>query len=570
KTLEADVKQKEELHNKELQKYKSIITNLEDQIKQLMSNQDQLIQKKLEPLIKDYEAKKQEYDIELSKLKQNQWTISTALEDRDKAIANLQNLEAELKEKKTTLQSNLSLIETNSQIIQEYTTEVKKLTDYLKIDTTIQLKDLVKNIIDKLTKYEEQENKLSKLSINNRSLQDQLQAAQQEFSTKVSSLQKEKELLLQELKALKTSLPAKDQKIKELEELQIALLAGNKTLESQLLEKDNEIKKLTEIKKNQNITIQQLSSKLQNNSTISESEKLILKDEIQRLTTVNQTIESRNQDLSSQILELTKQLEQETKDLLRQASDANITNETNINKLQELIKTKSAIIIQLTFKNGKLNKLIDQLQKENKEIKEELKSNTRLLQESKDMNQKLLKNNQDLKQDLELNKAQLEMIKATIETEKSKMQDFIAQNNASDKVVISELKKQIQALTTAQIQLLEINTKQQSELESQTIECLDKLKNIKKQLDDKTLELEELKKQTNLQEFKKTDSLLNEIKELKKIQQALEKQIEDLKRQKSEELARQEINLKQQINKIQKELDDKSSELDKFKKQTQT
>ncbi|NBV29856.1 hypothetical protein EBS02_12740, partial [bacterium] len=110
KTLEADVKQKEELHNKELQKYKSIITNLEDQIKQLMSNQDQLIQKKLEPLIKDYEAKKQEYDIELSKLKQNQWTISTALEDRDKAIANLQNLEAELKEKKTTLQSNLSLI----------------------------------------------------------------------------------------------------------------------------------------------------------------------------------------------------------------------------------------------------------------------------------------------------------------------------------------------------------------------------------------------------------------------------------------------------------------------------
>jgi hypothetical protein len=556
KTLEADVKQKEELHNKELQKYKSIITNLEDQIKQLMSNQDQLIQKKLEPLIKDYEAKKQEYDIELSKLKQNQWTISTALEDRDKAIANLQNLEAELKEKKTTLQSNLSLIETNSQIIQEYTTEVKKLTDYLKIDTTIQLKDLVKNIIDKLTKYEEQENKLSKLSINNRSLQDQLQAAQQEFSTKVSSLQKEKELLLQELKALKTSLSAKDQKIKELEELQIALLAGNKTLESQLLEKDNEIKKLTEIKNNQNITIQQLSSKLQNNSTISESEKLILKDEIQRLTTVNQTIESRNQDLSSQILELTKQLEQETKDLLRQASDANITNETNINKLQELIKTKSAIIIQLTFKNGKLNKLIDQLQKENKEIKEELKSNTRLLQESKDMNQKLLKNNQDLKQDLELNKAQLEMIKATIETEKSKMQELITKNTNTN-TEVDELKKQIQVLTSANLQLSETNTKQESELQSQKIECLTKLDKIKKELDEKISELEELKKQnrtnTNLQQFNKTDSLLKEITELKINQTRLQKEIEELKRQKSEELLQQEIKLKQEINKITKD-----------------
>ena len=163
----------------------------------------------------------------------------------------------------------------------------------------------------------------------------------------------------------------------------------------------------------------------------------------------------------------------------------------------------------------------------------------------------------------------MDQISSTIETQKKQIEDFIAKNNASD-AIISELKKQIQALTTAQMQLLEINTKQQSELESQKIECLDKLQNIKKQLDDKTSELDELKKKTNLQEFKKTDSLLNEIKELKKIQQTLETQIEDLKRKKSEELARQEISLKQQINKIQKELDDKSTELDKLKKQTQT
>jgi chromosome segregation ATPase len=576
RTLEADLKQKEELQKQELQKYTTQIASLEAQIKQLISNQDQVIQQKLEPIIKDYEAKKQEYEQELSKLKQNQWTITTALEDRDKAVVKLQKLEAELEEKKTTLQSSLSIIETNNQIIQEYATEVKKLKDYLKIDTTILLKDLVKNIIDKLTKYEGQEQKLSELSINNSSLQDQLKAAQQEFSTQVAALQKEKDKYLQELtglKELRKSISVKDKRIKELEDLQMSLLTGKGTLESQLLEKDKEITRLTEIKKNQSLKIQELSSKLQNNSTMSDSEKLRLKDEIQRLNTINQTIESKNQDLSSQILELTKQLEQKTKDLLRQAGDANIENETNIKKLQDIIKTKSAIIIQLTFKNGKLNKLIDQLQKENIKIKEELESNKKLLDSSKATNQELIKDNQALKQEFELNKVQLQIVGETIEAQKTRMQELIKKNTTTNSE-LEELKKQIQDLTSANLQLTEINTKQESKLESQKIGCLKQLDKIKKELDAKILELEESKKQNktnaNVQEFKNANSLLKEIQELKNKQLELQKEIDELKRKKSEELLQQEIKLKQQNTTIQKELEKRTSELEESKKQNRT
>ena len=104
------------------------------------------------------------------------------------------------------------------------------------------------------------------------------------MSNQVGILQKEIEKLAQELKELKTTMTSENQ---EIETLQMQLLTGNQTLQSKLLEKDSEITKLTEIKKNQSITIQQLSSKVQNNSTLSDSEKSRLNDEIQRLTTIN-------------------------------------------------------------------------------------------------------------------------------------------------------------------------------------------------------------------------------------------------------------------------------------------
>ena len=556
KKLEQELDKKEELHRQELQKYKVAIADLEEQIVLLKKYQKEEIQNQLKTLIDEYETKKQEYEVELNKLKTSQWTVTSALEARDTAEKNLDQLQRQLNEVTKTLQEKLLLIKSNEVRIKEFEDNIKILQEYLKLDSKINIKNLVDKTIEKLMSYEEQGQYLSTLFINNKSLQDQLNALQQDMSLKVNTLKKEKQELIQTLKILKESMIGKDQKIKEIEELQIKLLTDKNTLESKLLEKDKEITNLKQIQVNQSQRIQQLLSKLDNDNKLSDNEKVRLNNEIQRLTQVNQLLESDNIKLQQQIINLTEQLEKEIKDLIIKSDDANITNETNIAKLQDIIKNKSAIIIQLNYKNGRLNQQIEKLQKENKEIKEELESNKRLLLDSQNNNEQLNKKNQKLKQELELNKTQLSQISNTIETQKKKILEFITNNSVSD-TVISELKKQIQILTSANMQLLETNKMQDLELESQKSEFLIKLDTIKKELNDKILELETVKKTTkknlNSENFEKITKLLDDIKKLENIQESLKKEIEKEKNQKSKELFELEKKYKIEISKLIKD-----------------
>ena len=595
-----------EFNNLQSQGYQNSIANSQENLKSfneivnaLTSKQQTLIQeisnKKLQldrenstsiALVNESNDKAkqiQSLEIEITKLKEDAEVIAS---ENEKIGENTNSIEAELKtlisqiqvleEEKNGLEAELiqrkksiegfkTQIEENKSIITELNLSITQLNDFinklnnhltkqeykdLENEYNLQIESVRKliqnNCTDNYTKFDTLLNNIK----NN--IQE-LQNLETESSTKIEQLKKEKVELLKELVIYKLSLPLKDKKRNIIEEAQIKLLTENASLQSQLEEKLLQISRLDEIKKNQSIKIQELINQQKTNQTLSDNEKQRLESRIKELTDQNNKIEEVNNELSNKLQSLTTKLDQDNKDFIAQVQQANIDNENNIDKLKNIIKRNIVLIIKLNINNGRLNKLIEQLQKENKKIKQELESNKQLLQESKDTNKELIKNNQNLTQELELNKDQLEMIKATIETQKSKMQELITKNTTTN-MELEELKKQIQILISANLQLTETNTMQESDLQSQKVECSKKLDKIKKDLDEKILELEESKKQNrtnaNLQEFKNTNSLLNEIKGLKIIQVALEKEVENLKKKKSEELLQQEIKIKKEINKI--------------------
>ena len=540
--------------NSEIQVYKTSITELEQQIQLLQNNQTNIINKELEPLIKNYENKKKEYKIELEKIKNNQWTIGTALSEKEKA--------------QQELQTALENIQSNSNIINIYKLQIKKLQNELGYNSNLPLEELINQIIINFKNYQLQEVKLSSLLINNKELKEQLQQLQNETTIEIENIKKQKTKLLQELTIYKLSLPIKDKKIQLIEKQQIALLNENEILKNTLKTQVKQTQDLETIKNNQSKQIQELTAKLSSNKNLSNDEKNLLNLEIERLTNNIDLLNDQNNKLFKQILDLTQKLENETKELNENILMSKFTNETNIDKLKTIIKNNLALIIKLNIQNKNLNNQIITLQNENKQLLEEMKNKQQLTDDNFNLKGIITIQNSNiykLRNKINSNDMILEEYKSIIQNQNEKISKYLLENQVS-KDQISELQLQIQELQMAKLSLSNINQQQRLELETKIQTYEEELKNLKKQLDLKNQELEQI-------ENKNKDLILKEIQDLKNTIINLKQQITDSKKKQLQELLNLEIKYKTEIlnlTKFNKELTNKNLNNEQLSKQYET
>lgn len=509
------------------------IKQLKEQIAMKNEENQKIINDKLKDLQNELESKKTEYNINLEKLKNNNWTVATALEARNKAIEESDNIKAvnnkiliRVKELETEIQTHLETIKNNLIDIEVLKIENESIKN-IKLNND-ELKTRIDALLNENKLYQNQINELKELQLmNNSDLETKYTKLTEKLNKEIYNINKQLTTYINELKLCQSNSNKLNTKILELENLKTKLWTENDSLSRKL--KDCNIKN-TNLEK-QKEEIFKTIDKLQQSNTDQNNEISQLKNKILEL---EKELSNNKNDEKKLIDDLNNQ----TKTLSNELSSLNITNENNINKLKEIIKNNLNTVINLNIKNKQLQLQINELLEKNKSLLEnKTKLESEILSNNKSHNDLLT----ELTQKYNNNLSELRQITETLSNKQEEISKLIQKDKQSDKE-IKELKDEILSLQSMKISL---------NAEFEQIK-LDK-SNLLIEKDKLETELDNCKQQLkkNIQEYKSkhNNNLLSEIKELKYIQSNLEQ----LLNKKNIECKELESKLKLEIIKLTKE-----------------
>ena len=536
--LKRQLEKQQQINNESLNKestFKNRISELELEIKDLQNNIDTIVNQKLEKIIEEYNQKKQYYDSELEKLKTKEYTVVTAIEEKDraveeknKAVTNLQKLKNELASKQKQIEQYLISIEDSNSKLNNYNIQIQKLKQANGNLSTVSFEELTKEIITKLNNYQSNEKLLSQLSIRNEELNLKLEKCKDSNLNRIKELEEEISKLVIEIELQKKNAELQKKENKQLRQKQIQLLLINTA-------KEDKIKNLLETQNELNNKIKELENIIDLNKNTNQIELEEIKNQLK-------IANDSKQQLEKKILELEHTLSENTTNLTAMINTKDM-NQSEINNLKLEIKKRTRIIIKLNILNNSLLKKIENLQIENSNIKSEL------------LKRKL--NNELLEKRLYKNTLEMDTIKEEVKTLR---QQLSKQNEIKANVEI------IKQLEQANLELNNINRMQSEEFENRELQYKLQLKKLNEELQSKQQQLAQNTLKNNKNTFNNSSQLLNEIKELQKIQSALESEIIKVKEQKSKEL----LNLESKYEKRIKELiQDKDSLSNKLKTDNQ-
>ena len=556
---------------------KAYITKLEDDRTKLVATTQNLITNDLEQKLTSYETKLKQLQDRVLILQDNKFTVNMALQEKDTAITEKLRIESELTSEKSKLvkleaeitQLLIKIDEKNKEILNN-NSMIDKIRNELQIQ--LPLNELVNVIIKDFKLYKEQAIAISGLTSSNELLNIELQSLKSNTDANLANLETRKKELLKQLAIYKISLSVKDSKIKNIEEAQVKLISENTIMKVDIESKIQRILFLENEQKELNSKIVELNksnSELQNDADVSNRKNSQLIKDIELLNKKNAELLQRIDSLQIDLDNSTKILENDTRRLQEEIDNAGIVSKENINKLMIILRTNLSTIIKLKIKNNTLTKQIETIQTENDRLKAELiqnedkmvkkmQINTDSINEKNSKIQILESENKIIQRELLANKGQLSLIRKEIESQKTKIQNYVLQSGISEQE-ISVLQLKIQELEMANLQLIETNKMQESDLSTKYSNSQSELKTVKTELENKIAEFNKLKNQNNnqnnLNSFNNTSELLNEIKELKIVQRQLEIQVNELRLQKSQELLKLEQQLTITIRQLIKDKD---------------
>jgi hypothetical protein len=492
--------------NKQL---KISIGELEEQIIYLQNNIDTIVNDKINPIILEYNEKKQQYDNELEKLKTNEYSLVSTIEEKDRANAKTTELGKELLLLKEEIKKKLSIIEEKNIQINDFEVQINKLKQLLNFENqNISFNNIIDNIIEKISKCQQFESKLNIITISNKELTDQISILKNDNSIKIKSLEDKVDTLLTELELYKISNSTlqKEKKILYKKQIQLLLLNTSKDerIKSLLLQYENMNKRIL-LLENNDINAKNSLDSISQQLSLCKQQKNALEEELKIITN---NLEKSMSDLKDTI----------------NNSDIKYTNDTN--ELKYEIKKRNKVIIKLNIMNNSLLQKIKIIQSENTDLLQRLTN--------------VSDNNIILKKQVNDNINDLSEIKKEI---KKEIEQFKIQLTNQTTLNTNQLEL-IANLEKANLQLTEINTLQLEELSTIKKNYEDKLKLLKSNLQEKELQLNN-----------NTD-LLNEINDLKKIQEQLESKIFELNNFYSRELINLETQHKKLLNSLIKDKED--------------
>jgi chromosome segregation ATPase len=448
-----------------------------NQIKKINSESERIIEEKIKPL-------KEKYEKDLAIFTDKNYTVGTALENRDAAIKerdaaisklslverehqiSLEGIELNIKGYKSELEKNSKEIDKLKKEIQinserllkikDYLTEVKEKTILPSIYQTINkiLNDNYPNIIDQMIDLNKEI--VKQLILNKRILdsnKEEIEKNKQDFDI----IKKEKEIIEKQLKSesekLKKELSEKiiterefNIKYKTLEDQFLRLRSDNEILKSNIEDyikkiktKDDEIANLK-----QQIKIEKESSIMKSSDLESKSLQITSKytQDLETLEKEKQKIKEESEQLQS---ELSKELES-SKNLL---IDESIISKENTDKLILKIKNLVRIQTRFAFINGVLKSNITKLNTKNTELIKNYAKLEILLAQSKYESEQVQKDlaqsrseSEQVKKDLTQSKSESEQVKKDLAQSKSESEQVkkdLAQSRSESEQVQKDL-----------------------------------------------------------------------------------------------------------------------------------
>jgi chromosome segregation ATPase len=507
-----------------------------NQIKKINSESERIIEEKIKPL-------KEKYEKDLAIFTDKNYTVGTALENRDAAIKerdaaisklslverehqiSLEGIELNIKGYKSELEKNSKEIDKLKKEIQinserllkikDYLTEVKEKTILPSIYQTINkiLNDNYPNIIDQMIDLNKEI--VKQLILNKRILdsnKEEIEKNKQDFDI----IKKEKEIIEKQLKSesekLKKELSEKiiterefNIKYKTLEDQFLRLRSDNEILKSNIEDyikkiktKDDEIANLK-----QQIKIEKESSIMKSSDLESKSLQITSKytQDLETLEKEKQKIKEESEQLQS---ELSKELESSKKLLI----DESIISKENTDKLILKIKNLVRIQTRFAFINGVLKSNITKLNTKNTELIKNYAKLEILLAQSKYESEQVQKDlaqsrseSEQVKKDLTQTRSESEQVKkdlVQIRSESEQVKKDLAQSRSESEQVKKDL----------------VQTRSEYQLNQTTLRTIsEELKKIKIELEKERFENKEL--------ITINESLIAKIIELEKSMAAL-------------------------------------------------
>lgn len=417
------------------------INKLKEQINMKNEENQKIINDNLKSLKNELDNRKKEYESNLDKLKNNEWTIGTALQEKDKALKELNNLKEvnnklliRIKELEDNIQKQLVSITQNLQIIQDLKTENENIKN-INLNND-ELNKTIDKLINENKLYKDQINQLNELQLmNNKDLELKYNTLKAKLNKEIEDLNKQLTNYIEELKLCQANSNEINTKKLELEQLKIKLWQTNDDLRKELKECNEKNNKL-EVEKQ---SILKKIYELENINVDLDNDKDLLNIEINQLKQKNIELENKLSSNSNEENSLINDLNKQTEKLSNELSSLNITNENNVNKLKEIIKNNLNTVINLNIKNNKLQLQIKNLLEENKN----LLANKNIL-ESEIISNKEFHNNllKELTQKYDNNVKELEQIKEILNNKQLQIQEYIQKNKISEDEII-QLKKKI-------------------------------------------------------------------------------------------------------------------------------
>jgi chromosome segregation ATPase len=535
-----------------------------NQIKKINSESERIIEEKIKPL-------KEKYEKDLAIFTDKNYTVGTALENRDAAIKerdaaisklslverehqiSLEGIELNIKGYKSELEKNSKEIDKLKKEIQinserllkikDYLTEVKEKTILPSIYQTINkiLNDNYPNIIDQMIDLNKEI--VKQLILNKRILdsnKEEIEKNKQDFDI----IKKEKEIIEKQLKSesekLKKELSEKiiterefNIKYKTLEDQFLRLRSDNEILKSNIEDyikkiktKDDEIANLK-----QQIKIEKESSIMKSSDLESKSLQITSKytQDLETLEKEKQKIKEESEQLQS---ELSKELESSKKLLI----DESIISKENTDKLILKIKNLVRIQTRFAFINGVLKSNITKLNTKNTELIKNYAKLEILLAQSKYESEQVQKDlaqsrseSEQVKKDLTQSKSESEQVKkdlAQSRSESEQVQKDLAQSRSESEQVKKDLTQTRSESEQVKKDLVQIRSESE-QVKKDLAQSRSESEQVKKDLAQSRSESEQVKKdlvQTR-SEYQLNQTTLRTIsEELKKIKIELEKE----------------------------------------------
>lgn len=326
------------------------------------------------------------------------------------------------------------------------------------------------------------------------------------------------------------------------EKLEFQIQLEDKKKEIVKLQEDNEEKL-----KNSGTIVQELRKEVEQLNVSLELEKRKKSDSERLLQVAN----NKNNDLWGETICLTKNLEDQKNEFTHKLQLQDEKANTEKKDLEKQLDDKENTILDLQNKNYSLIKDHDDLKRNNNELQQKINS----------VNERIDRADQDLeKNQMELQKVQLQL---NLQEEEAKREKLDLQKNLDDKVKsINDLKQKNENLTN-DLNVLNLNNDQlQQEVISGNEKVYKVESDLKKEVSNKDLLIEELQKKISQQdEFLKealkrekiTQGRLQDVEqESEKQKKQFEETLENLEKN-SEEQKNNIVTLQDQVDKVSKE-----------------